>query len=432
MALSQKVIILSNTGLGSWSVPGDWNSLNNTIHLIGGGGGGDASVYPGSTLGVGGGGGGYTKITNFSTTPGTAISYIVGNGGTNGGGHTSANGNNTTFSSNTYVAGGGVSGYYGSTGGIGSTYSGGSGSIIYGGGGGGAAGPNGAGQSGSANTGGSGDAGFGGSGGINTGTTVTAGSNGTEIAFSIGSGGGGSGNGTGAAAININQGGLYGGGGGGSSLGNSNYTGAGAQGVIIIVYTSIGSGYLTDDPIFGIVDLDDQYITDQWLVDQFVGNQMFIWGSNLFTGGSIGNINSSPIQVGALTNWSQISTNAFAGVNTIAGIKTDGTLWMWGDTGWGELGNKFVNNTSPYSSPIQVGALTNWKYVSAGGLGTPTAAIKTDGTLWMWGYNPYGQLGNGNTNPVSSPIKQLTNNKPLLLSSNNSNIVDVEVINSKE
>jgi hypothetical protein len=79
-------------------------------------------------------------------------------------------------------------------------------------------------------------------------------------------------------------------------------------------------------------------------------------------------------------------------------VKTNSTLWSWGWNFRGQLG---TGNTTQYSSPKQVGALTTWLYV-AGGYDS-TAAIKTDGTLWTWGENPQGQLGLGNTTNYSSP-----------------------------
>ena len=107
---------------------------------------------------------------------------------------------------------------------------------------------------------------------------------------------------------------------------------------------------------------------------------------------------SAAIQVGTLTNWSQVSCFS----RTPAAIKTDGTLWTWGYNGFGGIGNGSVNFT--YSSPVQVGSLTNWKQVSCGGF-LSAAAIKTDGTLWTWGYNNNGQLANGTTINYSSPIQ---------------------------
>ena len=81
-------------------------------------------------------------------------------------------------------------------------------------------------------------------------------------------------------------------------------------------------------------------------------------------------------------------------------VKTDGTLWSWGQNDYGQLGN---GNTTTYDSPIQVGALTNWSKISGGKYNS--YAIKTDGTLWAWGINNYGQLGQGNTTNTSSPVQ---------------------------
>jgi alpha-tubulin suppressor-like RCC1 family protein len=117
---------------------------------------------------------------------------------------------------------------------------------------------------------------------------------------------------------------------------------------------------------------------------------------------------STPIQVGSLTNWKQIS----AGYSFVAAIKTDGTLWTWGQNNQFNItfyGNLGLGDTAHRSSPVQVGSLTNWKYVSAGA--NCTAAIKTDGTLWTFGANDYGQLGSGTISPRSSPVQvgSLTN-----------------------
>ena len=123
---------------------------------------------------------------------------------------------------------------------------------------------------------------------------------------------------------------------------------------------------------------------------------LWSWGQNNF--GQLGLNNttyySSPKQVGALTSWSSVSCGYFHTVS----IKTDGTLWSWGNNAFGQLG---LGNTTYFSSPKQVGALTNWLSVSCGRYNT--VSIKTDGTLWSWGYNGQGQLGLGNTTDYSSP-----------------------------
>ena len=127
---------------------------------------------------------------------------------------------------------------------------------------------------------------------------------------------------------------------------------------------------------------------------------IWTWGYNSNGQLGLGNTTSysSPKQVGLLATWINV---AASGSSTFA-IKSDGTLWTWGNNSQGQLG---LGNTTNYSSPKQVGLLTNWIKVSAGSLGTSTCviALKSDGTLWSWGYNNSGQLGLGNTTNYSSP-----------------------------
>ena len=73
----------------------------------------------------------------------------------------------------------------------------------------------------------------------------------------------------------------------------------------------------------------------------------------------------------------------------MGGIKTDGTLWMWGNNNRGSLGqNEPASNNK--SSPKQVGTNTNWRNLS---VGNACFATKTDGTAWAWGDNDSGKLG---------------------------------------
>lgn len=126
---------------------------------------------------------------------------------------------------------------------------------------------------------------------------------------------------------------------------------------------------------------------------------LWTWGANDFGQLGLGNIiyRSSPVQVGSLTNWKQV----VCGEYFTAAVKTDGTLWAWGSDNAGSLGQNGVLTNR--SSPIQVGALTNWTQISAGPVGV--IATKTDGTMWAWGYNNFGQLGVGNTTSRSSPTQ---------------------------
>lgn len=72
-------------------------------------------------------------------------------------------------------------------------------------------------------------------------------------------------------------------------------------------------------------------------------------------------------------------------------IKTDGTLWVWGANDSGELGLQSSQTT--YFTPVQLGNANNWLKVYA--QGRNSFAIKTDGTLWGWGDNSAVQIGDG-------------------------------------
>jgi alpha-tubulin suppressor-like RCC1 family protein len=125
---------------------------------------------------------------------------------------------------------------------------------------------------------------------------------------------------------------------------------------------------------------------------------LWTWGSNAY--GRLGDgttvAQCSPgTTAGGGTNWSSVSASS---CNT-AGVKTDGTLWTWGANGNGQLGDGTVLCRS--SPGTTAGGGTNWISVSAGNLFS--AAIKTDGTLWTWGINGVGQLGTDTTTDRSSP-----------------------------
>jgi alpha-tubulin suppressor-like RCC1 family protein len=87
------------------------------------------------------------------------------------------------------------------------------------------------------------------------------------------------------------------------------------------------------------------------------------------------------------------------GIKTTSAIKTDGTLWSWGYGDFGELGD---GTAYTRSSPVQVfGCATNWRSICVGR--SSSIAIKTDGTIWTWGQNSKGELGNGTTVSRCSP-----------------------------
>ena len=125
---------------------------------------------------------------------------------------------------------------------------------------------------------------------------------------------------------------------------------------------------------------------------------LWIWGSLGFPS----NPTSSPLQVYSGTAWSKISSS-YRTLN--AGIKVDGTLWIWGQNDFGQYGNNETLGEGSYrSSPVQtISGGTNWKDVIVGY--NHVVALKNDGSLWTWGRNNYGQLGDGTIINRSSPIQ---------------------------
>jgi len=129
---------------------------------------------------------------------------------------------------------------------------------------------------------------------------------------------------------------------------------------------------------------------------------LWTWGyganGRLGNGVTTGNISTPVTTFSGGTNWKQVS----AGYRITAAIKTDGTLWTWGTGSFSHLGNGTTTGT--ISTPVTTfSGGTNWKQVSTGD--RHTSAIKTDGTLWTWGYGANGRLGNGvTTGRISTPV----------------------------
>jgi len=107
---------------------------------------------------------------------------------------------------------------------------------------------------------------------------------------------------------------------------------------------------------------------------------------------------SSPVQIPG-TTWSTDDDKFDCKYQHVGGVKTDGTLWMWGRNEYGQLG---VNNKTNYSSPVQIPG-TTWDKIGTGS--NEVIASKTDGTLWGWGNNADGQLGQNDKVKYSSPVQ---------------------------
>ncbi|MGD0274251.1 MAG: hypothetical protein ABSB96_11045, partial [Gaiellaceae bacterium] len=142
-------------------------------------------------------------------------------------------------------------------------------------------------------------------------------------------------------------------------------------------------------------------------------HSVWCWGRNAY--GQLGNNSttdsSTPVQVvgasgvGFLMDADQVS----AGQGHTCAHLTNNTVWCWGHNNFGQLGN---NSTTDSPTPVQVkgtggvGLLTGVSQVSAGGL--HSCAVRTfDHTIQCWGYNLYGQLGNNSTSDSSTPVEVL-------------------------
>ena len=125
---------------------------------------------------------------------------------------------------------------------------------------------------------------------------------------------------------------------------------------------------------------------------------LWAWGNNNHgqLGDGTGTNKNTPVRVGTDSSWTAVS----AGSEHTIGLKADGSLWTWGFNIFGQLGN----GTNTYrEAPFRIGTDTNWTAVSAGSY--HTLALKSDGSLWAWGYNEFGQLGINSTADSNIPVQ---------------------------
>ena len=142
---------------------------------------------------------------------------------------------------------------------------------------------------------------------------------------------------------------------------------------------------------------------ENWAMGLKVTGECWTWGQNTnadyATSGQLGNnsitATSSPVAVVGSHSFITIR----GGETHAAALKIDGSVWCWGGNDSGQLGDNSITNRS---SPVAVVGSHSFISISAGF--SQTMAMKSDGSVWCWGDNVSGQLGNNSITNTSSPV----------------------------
>jgi alpha-tubulin suppressor-like RCC1 family protein len=177
-------------------------------------------------------------------------------------------------------------------------------------------------------------------------------------------------------------------------------------------YGELGNGVYesqTDTPVaVDISDVTSISIGAYFSVAVKTDGTVWAWGDN--SQGELGNgtkVKSDvPVQVHlptGLTARQVFAGGDFPNNGHVLAILSDGSVWAWGDNNRGQLGDGTLTNSS-LPVPVQVPTGVTFTYVAAGG--THSLALDSTGNVWAWGDNTYGQLGDGLHEPYSaSPIE---------------------------
>ena len=141
---------------------------------------------------------------------------------------------------------------------------------------------------------------------------------------------------------------------------------------------------------------------------------IYSWGENYCGQLGLGNTGSgtnrnTPTQIGTFSDWNQIalgyipSAFAFTSYDHCIGKKTNGTIYSWGDNNYGQLGLGNSGFGTNKFSPTQIGIDSDWIEISAGA--AFSIGLKKDTTIYSWGRNDYGQLGLGDTVNRNTPAQ---------------------------
>jgi YD repeat-containing protein len=146
------------------------------------------------------------------------------------------------------------------------------------------------------------------------------------------------------------------------------------------------------------------------------------WGANEY--GQLGDGSttdrSAPVHASSiLSNVVQVS----AGWKHAVALTADGKVWTWGDNTTGQIGIGLTSTTG-VSVPIQVPGLSNIIDVSGGD--RFTAALKADGTVWTWGWNGFGQLGDGTNTDRTVPVQVTGLNNVILMAARDYHVLVVK------
>lgn len=129
---------------------------------------------------------------------------------------------------------------------------------------------------------------------------------------------------------------------------------------------------------------------------------VWTWGENRY--GQLGNEETSEFMMERVV---PAQVKGIGGVIAIAGsyehsiaLKSDGTVWTWGNNSYGQLGN---GKNTDSNIAVQVSGLEG--VIAIAGGRSYTIAIRSDNTIWAWGANGCGQLGNGKSTSSNIPVQ---------------------------
>ena len=160
-----------------------------------------------------------------------------------------------------------------------------------------------------------------------------------------------------------------------------------------------GERSLTPVQVHGLSDVKAISAGERYTAAVKNDGTVWIWGEDLYAQSNNANYshNYIPVQI----EISDVTAVSAAYEHTVA-LKNDGTVWVWGNNSCGQLGNG-EDTLSGSAAPVQVAYLSNVTAISANWQNT--VALKDDGTVWAWGWNGYGQLGDGTYSEKHYPAR---------------------------